>query len=125
VDSTSLLRVNAPLFIGSARLASVFCNKSLMSEKAMAATSRRLFRSIDFNQAVDALPESSMMQNWNAMARIFWARDLSEAEAASLTAYRSQYLQSITGSDNKVFLTQELSLGVCTAMLSSFDSITL
>jgi len=114
----SLANINSPLLLASTSLAGEVCNNLLNAEKASDA--RRFFNGVNFSAGQNAGAADLYAAAVEAMAQAFWGRPLNAEEASILTGF---YTSFTTGANNNADLTNDLYLGTCAAMLSSFDSL--
>lgn len=116
--------VNGPLMLSSTSLAGEVCNGLLTQEKSLAVGDRNFFSDINFATGVMAVSEAAFDKVVRAMARSFWGRLETEEELSLLQSYRSEFTQALSANArSQASSSSNLMLGLCSAMLSSFDAI--
>lgn len=123
-DNDSLATINAPLTMATTSLAGEVCNGLLAREKALASANRKFFSGIDFTKGVSQNSADAYAAAASSMGQAFYGRSLASAEQQVLIAFYSEFVGSLTAAQlTAAAQTNNLYLSLCTAMLSSFDSI--
>lgn len=117
-SSDSLANLSAPLLLASTSLAGDVCANLVNKERS--STARQFFTGVNFGAGLDANPPQAYFDAVQTMAVAFWGRELNASEEAIMTSFYSEFR---TGSTNNADLTNDLYVGACAAMLSSFDSL--
>jgi len=116
--------VTAPMLIGTANLASQFCNETLSREIAQAAAQRKFFTAIDFARPVSTLSEDAYRTTLAQLGRSFWGRSPSSVESQILLTGKSEFVAGLTTAEaGQTNSTRNLMLFTCTGMLASFESL--
>lgn len=112
--------INGPMMIAATSLAGEVCNGLIIKEKA--SSQRRFFSGVDFNQTLKNHSPDTFMKVASTMAGNFYARQLREDETKELTDFYKEFVTGAGTADATQLKNVYLSL--CSAMLSSFDSMT-
>ncbi len=119
-----LKMVTSPMLMATTNLASTFCNETLNKEIARPVDQRKLFRNIDFTKSAFVLTDANYQSTLQFLSSAFWGRALSENELEILLSAKGEFMTPLTDAEQKqTASSKNLMLYTCTAMLSSFDSI--
>lgn len=124
-ESYDLKKVTGPMLMSLTSLSGVYCNKSVAREATLAAGSRAVYKRIDFNRPVSDVSGAVLSNTVQDLALRFWGRSASDAEVAMMTTARDEFVQAIARDANAASHTRALAVFLCTAALSSFDSLSL
>lgn len=117
--------MTAPMMVSVANLASAVCAKMVDREITVPdgnAGVRLFFREVAFSQGPAAITDEAARLAATRMARNFWRRDITAAELTLIAdTMRGEFLTGVNGSASAE--TRAFALGMCTAMLSSLDTI--
>lgn len=114
-------QINSPALLSITSLAGQSCDELVTKEEAMTMTQRTYFSDINFVQS--SLSESSYLLAVNKMSNEFWGRNITSEEQAAFEEFQSTFTQSASATIGNQTI-KNLLTGTCTAMLSSFESIT-
>lgn len=121
-ESDSLNAVNGPLLLGATSIAGEICGDRADAEAGAAAESRRLFSDLNFAQTIAQNGTAKFQASAARLASVFLARNI-RPEESTLVAQFVEEFKNGAASDSTA-QTKGLAIGLCTAMLSSFDAIT-
>jgi hypothetical protein len=122
---SNVVGINAPMMVGTTSLAGEVCNGLLTKEKALAPAMRKFFAGVDFTKAVSGNSPDAYSASAEAMAQAFYNRDLTQDEQQILTGFYTQFIKDLPAANAaQAAQTSNLYLSLCSAMLSSFDSMT-
>lgn len=123
-DNFNLSSVTSPMMIGVANLAGEFCNQAVATESPKLDAERRLFKGVDFTKAISTMTDANYQLFINEMSRQMWLRDLSEDEYLYFEVARKEFIANLKTPADSRDRTKELAIFICTAMLSSYETIT-
>jgi len=125
-DNDRLTSINAPLQMAATSLAGEVCIGLIAQEEALTMPLRRVLASVDFTQAPSQNGGAKFVDVVNKMANSFWGRDPKSTELQLLNEYYADFVAGIPeGQVTQASQTRALYLGLCSAMLSSFDAMTM
>ncbi len=126
-NSSSASNINAPLILGATSLASAVCNGLVEKERVLTDMNARVFyKNVNFNQAVSSIPAATYDSVVQSFAFEFWGRSLDAEELKAFQDARVEFTTNITaGQQNNTAQTRGLAVMICTAALSSFESISI
>jgi hypothetical protein len=114
----------SPMMIGITNLASTFCLEALNKDIALPADQRKFFASVDFAKPIADLSDTAFASSVQKMSNSFWGRGPSSEEVQIFQSSRTEFASALTDAEKAQNATSKnLMLFTCTAMLSSFDSI--
>lgn len=120
----SLGLATSPMMIGITNLSGAFCNEMVNQEIAVPAAQRRFFASVDFAKASSQVSEATFLESLSKMSFAFWGRGLEEEEVQILGTGRSEFVTGLTDAEKaQSSSSKNLFIFTCSAMLSSFDSM--
>lgn len=114
-------QINSPALLSITSLAGQSCDEMVANEAAMVAIQRTYFADINFLQS--SIPESSYLLAVNKMSNEFWGRDVTNEEQMAFVDFRNDFTSGMNSATANQTI-KNLLTGTCTAMLSSFESIT-
>ncbi|MGZ5279194.1 MAG: hypothetical protein ACXWC9_04585 [Pseudobdellovibrionaceae bacterium] len=121
-----LRSVNSPMMIGSANLASRFCNEMITQTDAR----DRFYPGIDFAKGIETndgslnLTDEAYQTSIENMSQAFWGRSPSSEEFQAFAEAKDEFLADYTPAERRaVNSSTRLMLFTCTAMLVSFDAM--
>lgn len=121
-----VVSISAPIMMSAANLGSRFCDRTLDREVGLASAQRRLYSGIDFSKGLAELTDAEFENTLKNLAKKIWGRDASGEELELFKAYRATFLEGLSGGEQaQAARTRHLMLGVCTAMLASYESLSL
>jgi hypothetical protein len=125
-SSYDLQAVTSPMMIAVTNLASEVCRATVDRERILPSEQRKFFRGVDFSRGPASITEDVYMSNLRTMAMSFWGRDLNDSEIRALADGRTEFQAGIpNGQASSNVQTQSLLLFSCTAMLGTFDALTM
>jgi hypothetical protein len=118
--------LTSPMMIGSANLASRFCNATIAGTTAK----ERFYSGIDFTKGIEnnsgaqLLSEEAYQSSVEKMGQAFWGRMPSSEEFQIISEAKSEFLAEYTPAERQsADSSTKLMLFTCTAMLVSFDAM--
>jgi hypothetical protein len=85
---------------------------------------RKFFSQVDFTKPVGQISDSAFQASVQNMSLSFWGREASESEMQILTEGKMDFVNALTADEAKQAGTSKsFMLYTCTAMISSFDSL--
>ena len=118
-----LSSMNAPMLLSATSLAGEVCNGLITTERATGAT-RAFFNGVNFTAGPSAITPASYQNVLNQFSQKVWSRALDEKEIELLTQFRTEYIATLTAAEqSQAARTSAFYIGVCSAFLSSFDSL--
>lgn len=125
-DNYKVAAMSAPLLVATANLGSRFCNQTLDAEVGKVLAERRLYKDVDFSKGLNMLTDAEFNNTVKNIGNIFWGRAISDVELGLFNTFRAEFFAELrTNERTAANKTRALMLGVCTAMLGSFDSLSL
>lgn len=121
-ESDSLNSVNGPLLLGTTALAGEICGKKADDEVPLAPGARRLFSDLDFSQSITQNGTARFQAAAARLSNIFLGRGMNMEESQLVAEFVTDFRVNATADDASQSM--GLAIGLCTAMLSSFDAIT-
>jgi hypothetical protein len=116
--------VTSPMMLGVTNLASTFCNGTIGREAGQTVDLRKLFSQVDFGKPIANVNDSVFQSTVERIGKSFWGRSPSSEESAALAEAKTEFVSALTDNEkSQANSTRNLMLFTCTAMLSSFDSI--
>jgi hypothetical protein len=117
--------INGPMLIANATLASSVCDGLIAKESAQAASARKFFANIDFTKGPASLSSAQFLMTTDAMAKAFYGREQMQDEAMAFNDFRTDFMSTLSATESsQAAMTRKMVIGVCAAMLTSFDFIT-
>lgn len=124
VDSY-LSSMNAPMLLSATSLAGEVCNSLLTQERALAANARVFFNDVNFGAGPSQIQGAQFASTLDRFSKKVWGRGLASDEADMFNGFYAEYMASLTPAETgQGAKTSAFYLAVCSAMLSSFESIT-
>lgn len=121
-----VVSISAPIMMAAANLGSQFCDRTLDKEVGAASAARRLYPGVDFSKGLGELTAAEYENVVRNMAVKLWGRAASEEEVQMFREFRSGFTEALSaGEQAQAQRTRHLILGVCTAMLASYESLSL
>lgn len=121
-----VVSISAPIMMAAANLGSQFCDRTLDKEVGAASAQRRLYPGIDFSKNMSQLTDAEYDVALRNLAQKIWGREASAEELALFKEFRAGFLEGLNaGEAAQPQRTRALMLGVCTAMLASYESLSL
>ena len=111
--------VNAPMMMSFALVSAEMCNDLVRAEKALPAASRKFFSDINYGAGPNAVNGTQVGAIIDRMGMSFWGRSPSVEEKADIS---STVLGAYMG-QTATAQTDLMSVFLCTAMLSSFSTV--
>ena len=108
--------VNAPMWLGVLNLSGEVCNDLITKEKALTASSRRIFNLVDFTKGPIALTGSIEDDVIRRLARSAWARNETPDEATAIKTALGIFSGTATTDTSRAMLM------TCSAMLASLET---
>lgn len=118
----SLSLANGPLLIGSISLAGQICSCLYDKEAAISDGQRAFYNGVNFSGGLNVLSDGTYQDIIQRMARVYWARAVTDEELSALLAFRTEFTGA-TSSPNNATATKNFLNANCAAMLSSIDTI--
>ncbi len=120
VQDLSLM--NGPQLVSTTNLSLSVCNKLYDRESNLAPESRNFFNEINLLATPDKISGAALDAASTRMSRSFWNRNIASDELAQIRQVMlSEYGSS--PSDTPINQTRLFLVGLCSAMLSSFDAL--
>ncbi len=120
-----LSSMNAPMLLSATSLAGEVCNSLIARERALAANQRLFFGAVNFAAGPSQIQTNDYKQTVELFAKKVWGRQLASEEYDYFTEYLSEYLLTLTPAERgQAAKTTAFYISVCSAALSSFDSLT-
>lgn len=124
VDSY-LSSMNAPMLLSATSLAGEVCNTLVAQERALAANARVFFTNVNFAAGPSQIQEAQYLNTLDRFSRKVWGRALASEESELFSTFYADYLESLTMAERgQGAKTSTFYMSVCSAMLSSFESLT-
>lgn len=124
VDSY-LSSMNAPMLLSATSLAGEVCNSLVTQERAQAANVRVFFPDVNFAAGPSQIQAAQYASTLDRFSRKVWGRALASDESEFFSTFYNEYLESLTAAERgQGAKTSSFYMAVCSAMLSSFESLT-
>lgn len=124
-DDFNVRTTTSPYLVAVTNLASDYCDQSIKQSTTGAGSIDGLpFRSLPLESAVNQLDGINYKNYVQALAKRFWGRSASAEELQAFVDARAEFVAGIESNPSSPAHTRALALFVCSAMLSSFDTIT-
>lgn len=121
-DNNKVVSITAPMMMTTANLASRFCMQAL----GTAAPQQRIFAGVNFQAGVSAISDSGYQATLENMAQKLWGRSISQEEVEHFMIYKNEYMGTVPANQrNTPGYVGVFYLGVCTAMLGSYEAMSL
>lgn len=121
-----VVSISAPILMAAANLGSRFCDRTLDREVGLASAQRRLYPGVDFSKGLGQLTDAEYDGAIRNMARKLWGREASAEEMQLFKEFRGGFLEGLSAAEQgQAQRTRHLMLGACTAMLASYESLSL
>ena len=124
----SLNQVTGPTLISVTNLASSVCAKAVERDAAIGESDRdeRLFfREFDFSKGLAGQTSDSVTMSFERLARNAWRRDVSRDESEAMLTFAQEFSTGLAANvSSQPAQSRLLAISVCTAVLSSIDSLT-
>jgi hypothetical protein len=118
-----LSSMNAPMLLSATSLAGEVCNSLVTTERAPAAV-RSFFVGVNFNSGPAQFTPDSYQAVLQQFSQKVWARPLEKEEGDAFVTYYNEYLAGLTTAERtQTAKTSAFYMSVCSAFLSSFDSL--
>jgi len=125
-DNYKVVSISAPILMAAANLGSHFCDLTLENEVGQAVADRRLYAGIDFSKGLDQLSDSDFDSTVRNMANLLWGRQVGVEELSLFRTYRADFTAELTATEKtQAVRTRHLILGICTAILASYEALSL
>lgn len=121
---SSLDLANSPLMLGSTSLAGEICNTMITKEAGLGAADRTFFGDVNFGMGPVSVSDDAFAKSVRGMARSFWGRNENSSELLLFSDFKKQFIDLLdANARNTGASTTSLWTGVCSAMLSSIDTL--
>ncbi len=115
---------NSPLMLGSTSLAGEICNTMITREAGLSAADRVFFNDVNFGMGPSAVSDEAFAKSVRGMARSFWGRNENSSELLLFAEFKKEFVNLLdVNARNTGASTTSLWTGVCSAMLSSIDTL--
>lgn len=115
---------NSPLMLGSTSLAGEICNTMITREAGLNAADRAFFNDVNFGMGPSAVSDEAFAKSVRGMARSFWGRNENSSELLLFAEFKKEFVNLLdVNARNTGASTTSLWTGVCSAMLSSIDTL--
>jgi hypothetical protein len=116
VDEFSSVTLLASLDLGGA-----FCKAMITADAALSPELRRAHQKIDFSKAPNDLADADIMTTTRTYANLFWGRNPTDAETASVAQSVAKLKATSTATPAG---TRQLLLALCVTSATSLDALT-
>ncbi|MBY0383883.1 hypothetical protein K2X05_01880 [bacterium] len=120
-----LSSMNAPMLLSATSLAGEVCNSLIARERPLAANQRLFFQSVDFNGGPAQITGTQYASVVSVFSQKVWGRTIASEESDFFNQYYTDFMATLTTAERtQAAKTSAFYLSVCSAVLSSFDSLT-
>jgi hypothetical protein len=121
-----VVNISGPILMAAANLGSRFCDKTLENEINVEAGKRRLYKAINFSQSLLLLSDENFTAVVQNMGLKLWGRAVNDSELQLFKTFREGFIEELTAAEKgQAGKTRDMMLGVCTAMLASYEALSL
>jgi hypothetical protein len=97
----------------------------VVQERALAANSRVFFADVNFAAGPSQIQEGQFTSTLDRFSKKVWGRSLASDESEFFRTFYNEYLESLTVAERaQGAKTSTFYMAICSAMLSSFESLT-
>lgn len=121
----SLDQATGPTMMAVTNIAAAVCAKAVDRDRATGEAQRGdriFFNDFDFSAGLSAQSSDGVALAFARLARNAWRRDATQEEVEAIITYAQEFTAGAAADDETQ--TRLLAVGICTAVLSSIDSLT-